>query len=78
MNLNYYYYPVNLRHYLKYKFGFSPAYTQTSEHERECLRKYATGKKILAEIGVFEGVNTRCFRSVMDIDFKITLHHRLK
>jgi hypothetical protein len=65
MNLKYYY-PVNLRHYLKYKLGFSPAYTQTSERERECLRKYATGKKILAEIGVFEGVNTRCFRSVMD------------
>lgn len=64
MNLRYY--PVNIRHYIKYKLGISPAYTQTSEKEQECLRKYATGKKRLAEIGVFEGVNTKNFRSVMD------------
>lgn len=65
MNLNY---PVNLRHYLKYKLGVSPAYSQTSVPEQACLRKHAAGKKILAEIGVFEGVNTRCFRSVMDTE----------
>jgi len=64
MNLNYY--PVNLRHYLKYKLGISAAYTQTSKREQECLQKYASGKRILAEIGVFEGVNTKKFRSVMD------------
>jgi Methyltransferase domain len=66
MNLKYY--PVNIRHYLKYKLGISSAYTQTSSREQECLRKYATGKKNIAEIGVFEGVNTKAFRSVMDKD----------
>ena len=64
MNLKYY--PVNIRHYLKYKLGISPAYTQTSSEEQRCLCKYATGKKRIAEIGVFEGVNTKNFRNVMD------------
>jgi hypothetical protein len=64
MNLKYY--PVNIRHYIKYKLGVSPAYSQTSESERLCLTKWAKGKKRIAEIGVFEGVNTRNFRSVMD------------
>ncbi|NEO93666.1 MAG: class I SAM-dependent methyltransferase [Moorea sp. SIO3G5] len=64
MNLNYF--PVNIRHYLKYKLGIDSAYTQTSKSEQECLRKYATVKKLIAEIGVFEGVNTTAFRSVMD------------
>lgn len=66
MNLRYY--PVNFRHYVKYKIGLAPAYTQTSESERKCLQKYATGKKTLVEIGVFEGVNTRQFRSVMNAE----------
>lgn len=64
MNLKYY--PVNIRHYLKYKLGISSAYTQTSVEEQKCLRKYATAKKRIAEIGVFEGVNTKNFRNVMD------------
>ena len=64
MNLKYY--PVNIRHYLKYKLGISAAHTQTSAEEQKCLCKYATGKKRIAEIGVFEGVNTKSFRSVMD------------
>ena len=64
MNLKYY--PVNIRHYLKYKLRIHSAYTQTSKSEQECLRKYAIGRKVIAEIGVFEGVNTKAFRSVMD------------
>jgi hypothetical protein len=32
------------------------------------LREFATGKKRLAEIGVFHGVNTRSFREVMAPD----------
>jgi hypothetical protein len=64
MNLKYY--SVNIHYYLKYKFGLSPSYTQTSVSERECLRKYATGKKQIVEIGIFERVNTKSFRSVMD------------
>jgi len=64
MNLKYY--PVNLRHYLKYKLQLTPAYTHTSLAEQECLRKYATGQKLIVEIGVFEGANTKRFREVMD------------
>ncbi|PNW62802.1 UNVERIFIED_CONTAM: hypothetical protein BEN50_04245 [Euhalothece sp. KZN 001] len=59
---------INSRHYLKYKVGLQEAYSQTSLKERECLKKYASNKKRLAEIGVFEGVNTKNFRSVMSED----------
>jgi len=64
MNLEYY--PVHLRRYIKYKFGLTSAYTQTSYKEQECLKKYAQGKKKIVEIGVFEGVNTKNLRLVMD------------
>lgn len=60
--------PVNFRHYLKWKLGASSAYSQTSLSERQCLRKYATGKNKIVEIGVFEGVNTKNFREVMKPD----------
>jgi len=33
--------------------------TQTSDAERQCLRKYAVGRRSLVEIGVYHGVNTR-------------------
>jgi hypothetical protein len=39
--------------------------TQTTEAERECLARHATGRKRLAEIGVWHGVTTRLLRSVM-------------
>jgi hypothetical protein len=68
MAINIKYYPVNIRHYLKYKLGIDPAYTQTSERERACLQKHATGKQVIAEIGTFEAVNTRAFRSVVAED----------
>ena len=40
--------------------------TQTTDAERKCLVKYATGKRRLVEIGVWHGVTTSLLRSVMD------------
>jgi hypothetical protein len=54
------------RHWLKYVLGLAPAETQTTIAERECLKKYAAGRRSLVEIGVMHGVNTGLLRSVMD------------
>ncbi len=59
---------LNSVHYFRYLMGLSPALTQTSPAERQCLREHATGKRSLGEIGVFHGVNTRVFREVMAPD----------
>jgi predicted O-methyltransferase YrrM len=45
--------------------GLAPAETQTSEAERECLVRYASGKKRIVEIGVWQGVTTCRLRQVM-------------
>lgn len=55
----------NLSHYLKYRAGLASAITQTTQAEREALREYAADKHVLAEIGVFHGVNTLNLREVM-------------
>ena len=59
--------PVRLNsiHYLQYRLGLASASTQTSDAERACLRRHATGKKRLVEIGVWHGVNTKAFREAM-------------
>ena len=59
---------VNLRYYIKYKLGLKPAFTQTSAAEQQCLVKHVLGKTKIAEIGVFQGVNTRSFREHMAED----------
>ena len=59
---------VALRSYILYKLGLRKAYTQTSVAEQDCLRKHALGKKRLAEIGVYQGVNARSLRGVMASD----------
>ena len=56
---------LNSLHYLRYRLGWAPALTQTTEAERACLRRHAQGRKRLAEIGVYHGVNTRAFREAM-------------
>jgi hypothetical protein len=58
----------NSLHYINYRLGRAQPPTQTSLEERQALRKFASGRKRLAEIGVFHGVNTRQFREVMDED----------
>jgi predicted O-methyltransferase YrrM len=59
-------------HYALYRIGLAQAATQTSPAEQQCLAKHAAGKKRLAEIGVWHGVNTREFRKVMASDGLLT------
>lgn len=59
---------LNSVHFIRYLLGWAPALTQTTEAERACLRRHAQGKKRLAEIGVYHGVNTRAFREAMAAD----------
>lgn len=59
---------INSLHYVCYCFNISHPVTQTTLAERDVLKRYARGKKRLAEIGIFHGVNTRKFREVMDPD----------
>ena len=46
--------------------GFASAETQTTADERNCMARYATGKKLLAEIGVYQGVTTCRLKAAMD------------
>ena len=55
-------------HYLSWLIGLSGAVTQTTEAERECLVRHASGRKALVEIGVFEGVTTYVLREAMAHD----------
>ena len=59
---------MNSLHYLGYLVGLSPPLTQTTADEREALCRLAAGKRRLAEVGVFHGVNTRALRQAMAND----------
>lgn len=54
------------RHYLLYRVGRRPAISPTSPEEQAALARHATGKRRLAEIGVFHGATTLRLRQVMD------------
>ena len=47
-----------LIHLLKVLFDLEKPHSQTTQSERLCLQKYASGKKRLVEIGVYEGLTT--------------------
>jgi predicted O-methyltransferase YrrM len=53
-------------HLVLWWFGIEKGETQTSEAERDCLARHASGKKNLAEIGVYHGVTTCRLRKAMD------------
>jgi predicted O-methyltransferase YrrM len=55
-------------HFLLWNLGLASAETQTTEAERESLARHASGKKHLAEIGVWHGVTTCRLRSAMSPD----------
>jgi len=55
-----------LAHMFLWQLGIAKAQTQTTEAERDCMARYASGKKMLAEIGVFHGVTTCRLRRSMD------------
>lgn len=57
-----------LAHYLMWSAGLARPSTQTTEDERACLARHATGKCRLAEVGVWHGVTTCVLRRVMAPD----------
>jgi predicted O-methyltransferase YrrM len=58
----------NLINFILQWLRFKPAVSQTTEAERACLAKYASGKKNLVEVGVFQGLTTKLLRRVMAED----------
>jgi predicted O-methyltransferase YrrM len=54
-----------LSHYIAWTIGLAPATTQTTSAERDCLARYATGRRRLVEIGVWHGVTTKRLRTAM-------------
>lgn len=62
---------TNALHYLRYRLGLDAAATQTTAAERELLGELAPGRKVIVELGVFEGVGSRTLRSAMDPDAEL-------
>ena len=60
-----------LIHYIRYRMGFDKPDTQTTERERQAIRKYAQDAKSCVEIGVFEGVNTITIAEAMNANGKL-------
>ena len=56
----------NLFTFLLQLLHIKSAMSQTTESERACLSRYASGKIKLVEVGVFQGVTTRVLRKAMD------------
>lgn len=61
-----------LTHYLAWTFGLAKAETQTTDAERDCLARHASGRRRLVEIGVWHGVTTRRLRAAMARDGTLT------
>jgi len=57
-----------LLHLILWRLGLAAAESQTTIAERECLARYAAGRRRLAEIGVWHGVTTRRLRAAMAPD----------
>src|SRR5262245_26313903 len=61
----------NALHYLLYRIGLDEARTPLTSGEQRLLRKLVPGRKVIVELGVFEGVSSRIMRSAMDADAEI-------
>ena len=57
-----------LVHLIKWQLGLAPAESWTSSAERDCLARYAAGKRLLAEIGVWHGGTSCTLRTAMAAD----------
>ncbi|HLJ96165.1 MAG TPA: class I SAM-dependent methyltransferase [Gemmataceae bacterium] len=55
-------------HHILWMLGLTPATTQTTVNEQDCLVRHAAGRKRLVEIGVWHGFNSRRLREVMAPD----------
>src|SRR6185436_4906878 len=62
---------TNALHYFRYRVGLDQAKTQTTEAERRLFQEIAPGRKVIVELGVFEGVSSRLFRGAMDSDAEL-------
>src|SRR6516225_11025933 len=56
------------RQFLLWNIGLAKPQTQTTEAERACMARHATGRKRLAEIGVYQAVTTCRLRQAMAPD----------
>lgn len=56
----------------RYRLGLIGADTQTTEAERACLVRRATGRRAIVELGVMHGATTALFRRVMAADGTVT------
>ncbi len=59
---------INLKHFLRWRFGLADAETQTTADERDAIARHAAGKRCLVEIGVWHGVTTCRIRAAMASD----------
>lgn len=57
-----------LLHFLRYHIGLVKAYSDTTDVERNAIRKYASGKKNVVELGVYQGATSRVLRASMAHD----------
>lgn len=53
-------------HLVLWRLGWAKAKVQTTEAERDCIGRHASGKRSIAEIGVWHGVTTCRLRKAMD------------
>src|ERR1700724_3229967 len=57
-----------LTHFVLWRLRLAASETQTTAAERDCLARHSSGKKRLAEIGVWHGVTTSRLRQAMAPD----------
>lgn len=58
-------------HWLMCRLGLHQPHTQTTEAERQAIAKYANGKRLAVEIGVFEGLTTAVIANSIKEDGKV-------
>ena len=56
----------NMMFFAKYLLGVTKAHSSTTYQKREMLMKYANGRKPVAEIVVYHGVNTANLAKAME------------
>jgi predicted O-methyltransferase YrrM len=61
-----------LTHFVAWSVGLAEPETQTTQAERDCLARYATGRRRVVEIGVWHGVTTKRLRAAMASDGELT------
>ena len=57
---------MNILHYFRYRLGLDPARTQMTGAERALLKTLAPGRKVIVELGTFEGASALLIRGAMD------------